>query len=192
MPRVPSTFWPEEMVSQLSEQVGTLMASLPTIMTNFLTANLGSSPTPVPQPRSSSPHASLPALLHHLPYGAHPSSSSPPTAARVTTATRVDTVETLLKVPKLNREGTPGIVKVGNLSSLHLMDSTFFPLAGEAKHLDILLLLDWAQDSRGTQLKRAPPPVWMGTNRTPTDLMDCLWRVNMDKAIPYQLKISYT
>ncbi|KAK3887820.1 hypothetical protein Pcinc_008099 [Petrolisthes cinctipes] len=83
-----------------------------------------------------------------------PFSSSAPTAVRVTTAALLNTAETLLKDPKLNGEGTPGIVKVENLSGLHLLVSAFFPLAREDKHLDIPLLLELAKDSRGTQHKK--------------------------------------
>ncbi|KAK3885597.1 hypothetical protein Pcinc_010189 [Petrolisthes cinctipes] len=94
-------------------------------------------------------------------------------ATRVNTATLVDMVETLLNVNKLKGEGLPGIVKVRNLSILHLLDSAFFSMAGENRHLDILLFLEWDQNSRGTQHKRVPIPafpVWMGSSRAPTGL----------------------
>ncbi|KAK3885133.1 hypothetical protein Pcinc_010400 [Petrolisthes cinctipes] len=73
-------------------------------------------------------------------YKACPSSSAALGATRVSTTTLVDMAETMLKVPKLNGEGSTGVVRVGNLSSLEVLDTTF-PLAREDKHLDIPSLL---------------------------------------------------
>ena len=120
-----------------------------------------------------------------------PSSVLQPTTSRVSTATLVDTAETLLRVPAINIEEPPEPLRIANTSGISLPEQYFFPLSGEEKFLDIPSLLEKAQDAKGVQHKRTflPAfPVKLLGHRAPQNLTDFLWRDPSDKQVPYQLR----